>query len=339
MSTWNPLLYTHWYAVARSEEVGTRPLGITVLDTHIALARSQDGDGTLIALEDRCPHRHAPLSAGCVKGGHLACPYHGWAFDAQGALRGVPGLPSEHTPPGVRVRAFATCELDGFVWLRPGPAGADQPNAMVRATDPGTRRFIWQTRWAANVVDAMENFLDPMHTHFIHAGLVRSDGARARATAAFTPTAEGFSVDYQGLPAQSGLLYRLSESERTGERAHFAAPGSTRIEYTYANGSRVLIDLHFTPRSAHETDVFVTLHVEGRWAPAWAVRLFVWPFLKRVNDQDAAMLRLQSDNKARFGARQGASTSLDLVRGTLEHFWSQGALPSEAVPRAVEMLL
>ncbi|MEG2805233.1 aromatic ring-hydroxylating dioxygenase subunit alpha [Stenotrophomonas sp.] len=337
MTPWHPLLSTHWYAVARADEVRTRPVAVTLLDTHIALART--AGGALIALEDRCPHRHAPLSSGCVVGERLACPYHGWSFDADGRLRDVPGLPADKAPPAISVRRFATCERDGFIWLRPAATGAEQPNAMIRATDPATRRFLWRTRWSANVVDAMENFLDPLHTHFIHAGLVRRDGKRVQATACFRPTDEGFTVDYRGMPAQSGLLYRLFESERTAERAHFAAPGSTRLEYTYANGSRVLIDLHFTPRSAVETDVFITLHVEGRWAPAWAVRLLAWPFLKRVNDQDMAMLALQAGNKRRFGERNGASTSLDIVRGTLEHFWTQGVMPSAPVARDVKMLL
>lgn len=337
MTAWHPLLYTHWYAVARADDVGTTPLAVTVLDTHVALART--GTGALIALEDRCPHRHAPLSAGCVRGDRLACPYHGWAFDADGRLCEVPGLQAQAALPQVRVRRFATCELDGFIWLRPGDTGAEHPHAMIRATDPRTRRFLWRTRWSAHVVDAMENFLDPLHTHFIHAGLVRRDAARVQASAHFLPTAEGFCVDYRGMPSQSGLLYRLFESRRSAERAHFAAPGSARLEYAYANGSRVLIDLHFTPHSADQTDVFITLHVERRWAPAWAVRLFAWPFLKRVNDQDMAMLQLQAQNKRRYPGRKGASTTLDIVRGTLEHFWAHGELPPTATARTIEIML
>lgn len=214
-----------------------------------------------------------------------------------------------------------------------------EPNEMIRTTDPATRRFLWRTCWPANVVDAMENFLDPMHTHFVHAGLVRHNTRRVPATAELRATDEGFRVEYQGIPAQSGLLYRLFESERTMECAHFAAPGSTRLEYTYANGSQVLIDLHFTPRTVESTDVFVTLHVKGRWAPAWAVRLFVWPFLKRVNAQDTEMLRLQAENRRRFGERKGASTELDIVRNILEQFWIQGDLSHIPGKRLIHMML
>ena len=45
-------------------------------------------------LSDICPHRGAPLSQGWVtevKGQDcVVCPYHGWAFDAEGVLRDVP---------------------------------------------------------------------------------------------------------------------------------------------------------------------------------------------------------------------------------------------------------
>lgn len=333
---WHPSLYRHWYAVARLDQTGRRPLAVTVLDTHIALARGDDG---WIALEDRCPHRHAPLSAGCVTGGHLTCPYHGWSFSADGQLRHVPGLPDTDATPTVRVRSFPVCEHDGLLWLRPGEEGEQAPSRLLRETDPRSRRFQWQTRWQAHVLDAMENFLDPMHTHFIHPGLVRVDGSRVPARAEFCGTAEGFQVDYHGTPVQSGLLYRLFESERSLERAHFAAPGMARLEYRYVNGSRVLFDLHFSPRDAGHTDVFVCLHVEGRRAPGWLLKLLVWPLLKRVNDQDARMLALQSDNLRRFGPRRGATTPIDIVRPALERFWLQGQLPDPDCRREIVLML
>lgn len=337
MTPWHPSLYTHWYAVARADQVRSCPLALTVLDTHVALARDERNEW--IALEDRCPHRHAPLSAGCASNGRLSCPYHGWSFGADGRLEHIPGLPEAASPPGVRVRAFPVQVHDGFVWLRPSENGLDAPSLQVRSTNQATGRFRWQTCWDAHVVDSMENFLDPMHTHFVHAGLVRRNAARVKSTVRLQETTDGFQVDYAGAAAQSGILYRLFESRRVLERAHFSAPGSARLEYGYANGSRILIDLHFTPRTAAATEVFVALHVEGRWAPAWAVRALAWPLLKRVNDQDAAMLRRQADNLHRFGRRSGASTELDVVRGPLERFWHYGTLPGPADARVVEMMI
>ena len=51
------LTYLHnaWYAAAFADEVAEKPLGRKLLDRDVALFR--DADGTVHALEDRCPQR------------------------------------------------------------------------------------------------------------------------------------------------------------------------------------------------------------------------------------------------------------------------------------------
>jgi phenylpropionate dioxygenase-like ring-hydroxylating dioxygenase large terminal subunit len=338
VNAWAPVLATHWYAVARSDGLrrgAVRP--VTVLDRPFVLART--ADGVAFALEDRCPHRQVALSAGCVTAQGLACAYHGWTFAPDGRLCAVPGLPEVAPLPAVRAATAAVHEHDGLVWLRPEAGAIAAPPALALASDPARRRYLWQTTWDANIVDALENFLDAQHTHAVHPGLVRRDGARAPARARLTTTDDGFAVDYLDQAEQTGWLYRLFESPRTGETARFAAPGSARIEYRYADGSVVHITLHFTPRDAATTDVFATLHVAGRWAPAWAVRWFVWPLLRKVGAQDARMLALQSANRRRFPGRGDASTALDLVRPHLARFWSEGTLAAPGAVHEVAMRL
>jgi nitrite reductase/ring-hydroxylating ferredoxin subunit len=38
-------------------------------------------DGTLFALDNRCPHRGGPLGEGALSGTRLTCPWHGWQWD------------------------------------------------------------------------------------------------------------------------------------------------------------------------------------------------------------------------------------------------------------------
>lgn len=111
------MMQNTWWAVARSEEVtGDKPINVDIGDQPIVLWR--DAQGIVRALEDRCPHRRAPLSLGCIlKSGAIQCGYHGWTYDGQsGRLVDIPNLKGEQKyPPLYRAAPFAVCEAAGFV--------------------------------------------------------------------------------------------------------------------------------------------------------------------------------------------------------------------------------
>jgi phenylpropionate dioxygenase-like ring-hydroxylating dioxygenase large terminal subunit len=71
-------LRNSWYVVAWTHELGEKPIGIRVLDESIVIFR--DGDGRPAVLEDRCAHRHFPLSLGCPVASGIQCGYHGPLF-------------------------------------------------------------------------------------------------------------------------------------------------------------------------------------------------------------------------------------------------------------------
>jgi len=71
-----------WYVIAWDHEVPADGLfARTVLNEPIVVFRTAGG---FAALEDRCCHRHAPLSKGRKEGDHVRCGYHGLKFDATG---------------------------------------------------------------------------------------------------------------------------------------------------------------------------------------------------------------------------------------------------------------
>jgi phenylpropionate dioxygenase-like ring-hydroxylating dioxygenase large terminal subunit len=47
----------------------------------------------------------------------VVCPYHGWAFDAEGKLRDVPSAEHGSWPKRPLVGAYDVEERGGFVWL------------------------------------------------------------------------------------------------------------------------------------------------------------------------------------------------------------------------------
>ena len=81
--------------------------------------------GEFFALDDRCPHRAAPLGAGVLEGGRVYCPQHGWAFDVRtGACFSNPERPVACHP--VRVEG-------GEVWIGLAPAASAGPASAAHA--------------------------------------------------------------------------------------------------------------------------------------------------------------------------------------------------------------
>jgi len=106
-----------WWKVALSEDVtSTKPIAVDVGEQPVVLWR--DAQGIARALEDRCPHRRAPLSRGCIRdSGWIQCGYHGWSYDGEtGRLKDIPNMKDEQKfPPVYKAAAFAVSESGGFV--------------------------------------------------------------------------------------------------------------------------------------------------------------------------------------------------------------------------------
>ena len=59
-----------WYVAAWEQDLAVgKPFAITILNERIVLYRTESG--RLVALEDRCVHRMAPLSLGRCEGEQL----------------------------------------------------------------------------------------------------------------------------------------------------------------------------------------------------------------------------------------------------------------------------
>ncbi|MFN8522368.1 MAG: Rieske 2Fe-2S domain-containing protein [Chloroflexota bacterium] len=66
--------------------------------------------GEIMAFDDRCPHNGGPLHRGRVDGCMLACPWHGWTWDARTGRSASP-------PSDWRLRRHQAVVQDGRVLL------------------------------------------------------------------------------------------------------------------------------------------------------------------------------------------------------------------------------
>jgi vanillate O-demethylase monooxygenase subunit len=157
-----------WYVAAWSYELGAEaPIGRVIVGEPVALYRKRDG--SVVAFEDRCPHRFAPLSLGRVEGDDLRCGYHGLRFASGGACN---QMPARAQPPRLAVRTLPVVERWSWIWVWMGdPARAD-PARIPDAFGLDDPR--WQMR--ADVMDydanwelLNDNLCDLSHLDFSHA--------------------------------------------------------------------------------------------------------------------------------------------------------------------------
>ena len=105
-----------WYMAGWSRDFPAgKPVPAMLLEEPLVFYRQTDG--RLVALEDRCPHRFAPLSKGQVEGDDLRCLYHGVKFNGAGLCVELPG--SSSRPKALCARAYPVVERQSavFVWM------------------------------------------------------------------------------------------------------------------------------------------------------------------------------------------------------------------------------
>ncbi len=159
----------HWYAAALTGEIaGGRLLARTVLAESILLFRT--GDGRLVAVEDRCPHRNVALSLGRVVGERLQCGYHGLQFDVGGRCVHMPGTDAK-PPAQLRLRTYCVAERYGYVWIWMG-VEEEADIALVPdyswQSDPAWTGALHVQATNCNYRLALENVLDLSHVTFVH---------------------------------------------------------------------------------------------------------------------------------------------------------------------------
>src|SRR5262249_5601635 len=103
-----------WYVAAWLHEIEPgRIHSRTIIDQPLALYRTSVGE--IVALEDRCCHRFAPLSMGRLEGDNLRCMYHGLKFTSDGRCIEIPG--QKLIPQSAYVRRYPVEVRGSWVWL------------------------------------------------------------------------------------------------------------------------------------------------------------------------------------------------------------------------------
>jgi len=186
-------LRSRWYVAARSREV-TRfaPVARTFLDEKVVLFRMKDN--SVVALENRCSHRYAPLSLGTVTENGIACPYHGMTYNRAGVCVLNPTQPNEKIPPNARVRSYPLVERHGFLWIWMGKSDLADPDLIPGFTYFDDPQWHAETKYlhvSANYLLIVDNLLDLTHINFVHGDIFGSPELVDRTTSKTETTDRG----------------------------------------------------------------------------------------------------------------------------------------------------
>jgi phenylpropionate dioxygenase-like ring-hydroxylating dioxygenase large terminal subunit len=152
---------------------------------ELIVARTESG--RIAAFQNRCAHRGAMVTAApCGNAKSFMCPYHGWTYNCEGRLTGVPlrqtypeGFledPRHRLEPVAKVESYR-----GFVFVtharaaRPlvehlAPVRETIDNLVDRAPDKELlkdgpeMRQVYRGNWKLHI----ENTFDNIHTYFVH---------------------------------------------------------------------------------------------------------------------------------------------------------------------------
>lgn len=155
-----------WYVACTPDEIIDRPLGRQICGERIVFYRGPEA--RVVAVEDFCPHRGAPLSLGSVRDGQLVCGYHGLKMGCDGKTVAMPGQRVDKFP---CIKSYPVEERYGFIWVWTGdPKLADpaQIHHLEWANNPewayGGGLYHIQCDYRLMI----DNLMDLTHETYVH---------------------------------------------------------------------------------------------------------------------------------------------------------------------------
>jgi phenylpropionate dioxygenase-like ring-hydroxylating dioxygenase large terminal subunit len=207
-----------WYCIGFSNELQAGEVkALKYFDKDLVLFRTESGQSAL--LDAYCPHLGAHLGiGGKVDGDSIACPFHGWQFNAAGECTAVPY--ASQIPPKIQgketIQPFPVQEQSGVIWAWYHPEGVEPLFELEEV--PEFQSDEWTDMevrdWAINTIiqETGENGVDKAHFLYVHAstslpeGEITVEGHRRRTDITMQTTAMDDYTDEDVSSTQGHLI-------------------------------------------------------------------------------------------------------------------------------------
>jgi phenylpropionate dioxygenase-like ring-hydroxylating dioxygenase large terminal subunit len=184
-----------WYLAGPTSQLDVAAMfPITIVGQPLVIYRGDNGK--IVALEDRCVHRMAPLSLGRIEGNNLRCMYHGLLFDQTGKAIEIPG--QDTIPSRACVKCHAVEEQSGWIWVWMGDA--DQADLGLLPPVQGFSNPDWMQRGGSLDYDANyelinNNLTDLGHLAWVHVASFGADATWTDTIPEVTPLPNGVRIN------------------------------------------------------------------------------------------------------------------------------------------------
>lgn len=284
-----------WQLVARVDQVREPGEYVTgdVAGEPVVVVRGSDG--VLRGFFNVCRHHAAAVltePAGCVK--RLTCPYHGWTYTLEGALKAAPAFEGVRSfdPADHGLVPVATAVWENWVFVRTSADGPTLeeflgPEVMAEVADLqlgglhwyARRHYVFDCNWKVFV----DNYLDGgYHVPYLHKGL-------------------GSVLDYHKYTIENGRRHCLQSSPmvaRGAEAATGAVRKGDRARYYWFhpnfmfNWYEGVMDTNLVhPRGVNQTEVIFDFWFADVSEPARAFNEASIEIANRVQDEDEGICR------------------------------------------------
>jgi phenylpropionate dioxygenase-like ring-hydroxylating dioxygenase large terminal subunit len=260
------MLTNLWYVAEWSDTVKDKPVKAKLLGQNFVLFR--DKAGKVNCLSDICIHRGGSLSNGWTTDRDcVACPYHGWEYDAEGKVQFIPSRgEGGNVPERARIDAYPTEERYGMIWVFMGDLDEKDRYPIPPYPEfdsPEWRPVFTEFTWQAGADRVVENGIDIAHTAFVHPGFGHRDMADKNHTVKMERTEYSGVSDCVLYPppmeGNAGLMkFARKDKAETHVSPSFFLPGNTIRLHIKVNSwmEMVLFDAN-TPIDENTTRSFL----------------------------------------------------------------------------------
>jgi vanillate O-demethylase monooxygenase subunit len=285
-------LRNEWYVAALSDELEGRPVARTLLGQPLVLFRTASGKAAV--MDNRCPHRGAPLSTGEVVGESLVCGYHGFSFETTGRCNHIPG--GAVIPAKACVRSYPVVDRWGWVFVWMGDlAHVDEsllPNFRWTA-EPGWAGGRDYLHVRSNYTLVRDNLLDLTHARFVHKNTL--------ATSAVTDTPIRTSLHGRVVRVERNML-NIEPSPFFKKIPGFKGRVDHRQCIEFHAASYISINTTVTAVAGEDDDRTAAFYVLNAMTPETDKSThYFWALVRNFAPEDDEVTRMQHElNRATF---------------------------------------